>query len=107
LERVSEARVSNLFGEDGSAQFNRVVWRKKGTVFFEGRKDEFLMARMSFGVRRSGLKGVGISGLVVVRLEVAGKGEEISISLYYFRFVSYCTVFSTGLFVGDILYLFF
>jgi len=42
-----------------------------------GERKEFVEAGMSFGVRRSGLRGVRMSGPVLVPPEVTGKSEEI------------------------------
>jgi len=47
-----------------------------GGFFTRGRK-EFVEAGMNFGVRGSGVRGVRMSGPVVVLLEVTGEDEEI------------------------------
>jgi len=46
--------VSNLFGEEGNEQFNKVVRRERGKILTGWRK-EFVEAGMSFVVRGSGL----------------------------------------------------
>jgi len=68
--------VSNLFGEEGNVQFNRVFRREKVRILTGGRK-EFVEAGMSFCVRGSGLRGVRMSKQVVVPPEVMSKAEEI------------------------------